>query len=98
MVVEIGDYVEEGQLIARYVDDAALGTQGLEVEGVRARLPVLQPQIAQARKVRRTKLLGIGTRITAAKARLGEVRFLVTSGALPRASVVTAEDAVTRLR
>ncbi len=97
LVVEVGDHVEEGQLIARYVDDAALSERELETEGAKSQLPVLQRQIAGVRKVHQTKLRGIRTRLEAAKARLGEVRFLVASDALPRARRVTAEDAVERL-
>ena len=90
--------VEEGQLIARYVDDAELSAQKLEVEGAKVKLPALNQQVAQAKAVQQMKLQGIRARLRRAETRLEEVRFLVASNALPRARAVTAEDAVTRLR
>lgn len=90
--------MEEGQLIARYVDDAALSERELETEGAKSQLPVLQRQIAGARVVHQTKLQGIRTRLEAAEARLSEVQFLVNSDALPQARAVVSEDTVTRLR
>ncbi len=55
-MVEIGDTVEEGQLIARYVDDAALAERELETAGARAQLlPALQHQIDRAREDHQTK-------------------------------------------
>lgn len=98
LVVEVGDTVEEGQLIARYVDDGALSEHNLEVKGARAQVPVLQRQIVQARENHKTKLRGIKDRLRVAEAKLGEVRFLVASDALPRARAVTAADAVARLQ
>ena len=97
LVVEVGDHVEEGQLLARYVDDAALAEGELEVQGAKARLPVLKRQIVQGRKNHETKLRGIRDRLKAAETRLGEVRFLVASDALPRARAVAAADTVARL-
>ncbi len=98
LVVEIGDTVEEGQLIARYVDDAALSQSELVVQEAKARLPGLERQIALARKAHQTKLRGIQTRLETAKAKLEEVRFLVAPDALPRARAVATEDAVAKLK
>lgn len=75
LAVEVGDTVEEGPLIARYVDDATLAEREPEIEEVRAQLPVLQRQIAQTRTNYKTKLRGIRTRLEAAKTKLGEVSF-----------------------
>ena len=98
LVVKVGDHVEEGQLIARYVDDAALAENELEVQGAKARLPALERQIVQGRENHETKLGGIRSQLKAAETKLEEVRFLVASDALPRARAVAAEDAVTRLK
>jgi len=98
LVVEIGDTVEEGQLIARNVDDAALSQSELVVQEAKARLPGLERQIALARKAHQTKLRGIQARLETAKAKLEEVRFLVAPDALPRAPAVATEDAVAKLK
>jgi len=98
LVVEVGDTVEEGQLIARYVDDAALSQSELVVQEAKARLPGLERQIAQAREAHQTKLRGLRERLAAAETRLGEVRFLVASDALPRARAVAAEDTVAKVQ
>ena len=97
LVVEVGDHVEEGQLLACYVDDAALAEGKLEVQGAKAQLPVSKRQIVQGRKNHETKLGGIKKRLEAAETKLGEVRFLVASDALPRARAVAAADTVARL-
>ena len=97
LVVEVGNTVEEGQLITRYADDAVLTEGNLEVQGASAQLPVLERQITQARENYKTKLRGIRNRLRAAEIKLEEVRFLVASDVLPRARAVAAEDAVTRL-
>ncbi len=98
LVVEISDQVEEGQLIARYIDDAALAERTLEVEATRAQVPVLEKRIIQARKAHEGKLKGLRKRLAAAQNRVSEVRFLVASDALPRARVVAAADTVARLQ
>lgn len=97
LVVEPGDRVEEGQLIARYVDDAALSARGLELEGAKARVPRLEGQIERGRDDHEVKLKGLRERLEAAQNKLAEVHFLVASDALPRARAVAAGDAVARL-
>jgi len=79
LVVKVGDHVEEGQLLARYVDDEVLAEQELETEGAKAQLPALKRQLAQAKRNHQTKVQGIRNRLGAANAlsrRLGRFATL----------------------
>lgn len=98
LVVAVGDRVAEGELIARYVDDAALEVSRGEVEAARARIPVVERTVELERRAHRAKLEGLRERIAAAQGRLGRLRYLVEANAAPGVQLVEAEEAVRRAR
>lgn len=93
-VVEIGDRVEEGQLIARYVDDAALEISRAQIETKGRWASELEKKMKLERAAHEAKLEAIRRRITGAREKLERVRYLVEAGAAPSVRLVEAEDAL----
>lgn len=94
LVVEIGDRVEEGELIARYVDDSTLEVLHAEVEEAKGKIPELEKTVELEREAHKAKLEGLRGQVEEAKGRLERVRYLVESGASPGVQLVEAEAAL----
>jgi hypothetical protein len=94
LVVNLGDHVEQGELIARYVDDAALNANAEEVAAAQERIPDLERTIELEREAHTTKLDTLRLSATDARERLERVRYLVERDAAPRAQLIEAEAAL----
>jgi multidrug resistance efflux pump len=90
LVVEIGDYVDEGQLIARYVDDHALDTSEEEVKAAQERIPELEEAIELERAAHEAKLEGLRQSLADAREKVERKRYLVERDAAPRSELVSA--------
>ncbi len=94
LVVAVGDRIEEGELIARYLDDTMLEVTHAEVEEARVRLPELEQTVLLEREAHSAKLEGLRERVEDAKEKLERVRYLVESDASPGVQLVEAEAAL----
>ena len=93
LVVETGQEVQEGELIARYVDDAGLEVAQAEAEAAKARIPELEQTVTLEQEAHAAKLEALTQELEAAKDKLERTRFLVERGAEPTARLAEAQAA-----
>ena len=91
LVVETGQEVQEGELIARYVDDAGLEVSQAEADAAKAKIPDLERTMNLEQKAHEARLGALTQDFTAAQERLERVTFLVEKGAEPRARLAEAQ-------
>ena len=91
LVVEIGQEVQEGEPIARYVDDAGLGVTEAEVKAAKAKIPDLEQTVGLEEKAHGAKLEALTQELKTAKEKLERTTFLVERGAEPKARLAEAQ-------
>ena len=91
LVVETGQEVAEGELIARYVDDAGLEVTQAEVKAAKGKIPELEQSINLEQEAHEARLGALTQDLTAAQERLEHMTFLVERGAEPRARLADAQ-------
>ena len=96
LVVEVGQELVEGELVARYVDDSELELNEAEAEAARLRVPELEARIAAEREAHKAKLSTLDQAKEDTETKLEQVRYLVERGAEPKNSLVEAEAALRR--
>ncbi len=98
LVVAVGDRVEEGTLIARYVDDTVLDANAAEIEAAEARLADLETSVQLEREAHQSRAASITQEISDAQANVERLRYLVEADAEPRNKLVTAEAELRQAR
>ena len=91
LVIDVGDEVIEGQLVARYVDDVELGISAAEIEAAKQKIPELEQNIENEREMYETRILSLEQSLGDAKADVERLRYLVEKNAEPRNSLIRAE-------
>ena len=91
LVVETGQEVAEGELIARYVDDAGLEVTKAEVTAAKGKIPDLEKTVTLEQKAHEARLGALNQDLTAAQERLERMTFLVEKGAEPKARLAEAQ-------
>ena len=94
LVVETGQEVAEGELIARYVDDAGLEVAQAEATAANERIPELEQSISLEEEAHRARLDALTQEVETAAEKLERVAFLVERGAEPRARLAEAQAAL----
>lgn len=91
LIVNVGDKVVEGELIARYIDDAQLAVSQEEASAAEARIPELEKTIALETEAHQQAVANLKARLSEANERLERTRYLVARDAAPRARLMAAE-------
>ena len=91
LVVETGQEVAEGELIARYVDDAGLEVTKAEVKAAKGKIPELEQSMNLEQKAHEARLGALTQDLTAAQEKLEHTTFLVEKGAEPRARLADVQ-------
>ena len=91
LVVSVGDYVEEGQLIARYVDDTTLEQDAEDLGAAQAKISDFEGEEAREREAHELRLTDLRGAVSEADEKLARVRYLVEREAEPRARLAEAE-------
>jgi len=94
LVIEVGDELIEGQLIARYVDDVALELSEAELEEARRQLSDLEAERLRAGEMYELRVKAIKQEIEDSTVRLEKLRYLVERNAEPRNSLLAVEKAL----
>jgi len=94
LVIEVGDELVEGQLIARYVDDVALELSEAELAEARRQLSDLEAERLRAGEMYELRLETIKQEIKDTTTRLEKLRYLVERNAEPRNSLVAVQKAL----
>ena len=94
LLIEVGDEVAEGELIARYIDDTALELSQAELDETEEQLPQLEESLRLEREAHEVKLVGLEQAVRDAEAKHGRVAYLVERDAEPRAKLVEADAAL----
>lgn len=90
LVVDLGDSVIEGQLIARYVNDDELEISQQELEELGLQLAQLEAELPEETKLHETRLKGLRRESIRAKEELERLRYLVERNAEPKNSLLSA--------
>ena len=88
LVVEIDQEVQEGEPIARYVDDAGLGVTQAEVTAAKEKIPELEQSMNLEQKTHEARL---GALDQDRKIARDGLEFLVERGTEPRAQLAEAQ-------
>lgn len=91
LVVETGQEVAEGELIARYVDDAGLEVTKAEATAAKEKIPELEKTVTLEQKSHGSRLKGLNQDLKTAQDKLERITFLVEKGAEPRARLAEAQ-------
>lgn len=91
LVVEVGQDILEGELVARYVDDATLELDEAEAEAARSKVPDLEERVRVEKEAHEAKLAALSQTLSDAKIKLEQVAYMVERGAEPRNSLVEAQ-------
>jgi len=91
LVIDVGDELEEGQLVARYVDDSKLEISAAELEAAKAKISELEQNISNEREIHELKKTGLQASLVEANANVERLRYLVERNAEPRNSLIKAE-------
>ena len=91
LVVNKGDYVAQGEYIARYINDKKLEINQSELEAARAKIPRLEEKLVLEEKSHKAKLNIINGDIARAQEELATTTYLVNQGAIPRAELAKAQ-------
>jgi len=94
LIIEIGDELVEGQLIARYVDDVSLEQLKAEVAESKQQLDDLEAEKLRAGEMHELKVTAIKQEIKDTTTRLEKLRYLVERNAEPRNSLTTVQTAL----
>ena len=94
LVVETGQEVAEGELIARYVDDAGLEVAQAEATAANERIPELEQSISLEEEAHSARLDALTQEVATVTEKLERVAFLVERGAEPRARLAEAQAAL----
>ena len=96
LTVAIGDELTEGELIARYVDDAALEVHQAEADAALEQVPGLEARVKAEREAHEAKLIALEQAQADAQVKLEQIDFMVERGAEPRNSLIEAQSALRR--
>ena len=96
LVVETGQEVAEGELIARYVDDAGLEVIEAEVTAAKGKIPDLEQTVGLEEKAHGAKLEALTAELKTAQEKLERITFLVERGAEPKARLAEAQTELDR--
>jgi inner membrane protein len=96
LVVAVGDEVEAGELIARYVDDEALSASREAADAARERIPEIEAEMERERQSHEGRMSELRQTRDEARAKLERVRYLVERDAMPRARLIEAEAELRR--
>ena len=91
LVVNKGDYVAQGEYIARYINDKKLEINQAELEVARAKIPRLEEKLVLEEESHKARLNIINQDIARAKEELATTTYLVNQGAIPRAELAKAQ-------
>lgn len=91
LLVSIGDPIEHGELIARYVDDAALSLNAEELHAAREKIPELERTMSLERDAHQAHKAQLKASLDDAQDALERSRYLVSEGAAPRVRLSDAE-------
>ena len=91
LVVNVGDYVAEGEYIARYVDDKKLEINETELEAAQAKIPRLEEKLVLEEEAHKARLNIINQDVARAKEELATTTYLVNEGAIPRVELAKAQ-------
>ena len=94
LLVEVGDEVEEGELIARYIDDEALELSQVELDEAKEKIPQLEETLRLEQVGHEGRLAGLEQAVSDAKEKRERVAYLVGRDAEPRAKLVEADAAL----
>ena len=96
LIVETGQELTEGELVARYVDDSELEINEAEAGEARENVPALEERIQAEREAHDARVIALEQTTADATTRLEQVRYMVERGAEPKNSLVEAEAALRR--
>jgi multidrug resistance efflux pump len=96
LLIEIGGTVEEGELIARYVDDRVVEDARVQITEANERISDLEEKIQLERQAHQVELEGLHQTLETAQENLERTRFLVERGAEPRVRLLEAENTLKR--
>jgi inner membrane protein len=94
LVIDVGDEVLEGQLLARYVDDVALELKEAEVAEAKQQLEDLEAERLREGEMYELKVKAIKQEIQDSTERLEKLRYLVERNAEPRNSLLSVQKAL----
>jgi inner membrane protein len=96
LLIEIGGTVEDGDLMARYVDDRVLEDARVQITEANERISDLEEKIQLERQAHQVELEGLHQTLETAQENLERTRFLVERGAEPRVRLLEAENTLKR--
>jgi len=94
LIIDIGDEVSEGQLIARYVDDVSLELKEAELVEAKQQLDDLEGERVRAEGEYKLHLEVIKQEIKDTTTKLEKLRYLVERNAEPRNSLISVQKAL----
>lgn len=83
LTIDTGDEVQEGELIARYIDDKKLNQSQTQIEETKTQLPQLETQQQNELKEHQLKLQALEQTQQETKEQLERTHYLVSKGAEP---------------
>ncbi len=91
LLIEVGDEVEEGQLIARYIDDDALAISVQELEKAQSELPRLEENLRLEQAAYDARIESLAQAVKDAQKKRDRIAYLVTREAEAKVKLFEAE-------